>query len=94
MSEPESPAPARRPWPGLAVVSLVLANLVPLAGVFAFHWDAAMIILLYWVENLVVGFYKFIVFGGAQGAKSQILSFMLFRQILFGEGFLYSVFKF
>lgn len=58
MSMSELPAPNRRSGWGLAVISLVLANLVPLAGVFAFHWDAAMIVLLYWVENLIVGFYN------------------------------------
>jgi hypothetical protein len=41
----------------LSLASLVAANLVPLAGVLFLGWDAAMIVLLYWTENLVIGFY-------------------------------------
>lgn len=38
-------------------VSLVVANLLPVVGVLFFGWDAAVIVLLYWAENLIVGFY-------------------------------------
>ncbi|MCX5847888.1 MAG: DUF6498-containing protein [Deltaproteobacteria bacterium] len=41
-----------------SIFSLVVANLIPLAGVFLFGWDAAVIVLLYWAENLVIGFYN------------------------------------
>jgi hypothetical protein len=46
-----------RPKLTASLVSLVAANLVPLVGVVLFGWDAAMIVLLYWTENLVIGFY-------------------------------------
>lgn len=39
------------------ITVLIIANLVPLAGAFFLNWDAANILLLYWAENLVVGFY-------------------------------------
>lgn len=38
--------------------TLIAANLVPLAGVLLFDWDAGIILVLYWTENLVVGFYN------------------------------------
>jgi hypothetical protein len=41
----------------LSIAALIAANLVPLAGVLLFGWDAGAIVLLYWAENLVVGFY-------------------------------------
>ena len=41
-----------------SLVALVAANLVPLVGVLLLGWDAAMIVLLYWTENVVVGFYN------------------------------------
>lgn len=39
----------------VAVGLLVAANLVPLAGVVFFGWDIAVILVLYWIENGVVG---------------------------------------
>lgn len=44
--QPEKPASA---W------VLVLANLVPLAGVLFWNWDAFALIALFWMENVVVG---------------------------------------
>ena len=41
--------------PTISLFSLVIANLLPLAGVAVFDWDAAAIVLLYWAENGVVG---------------------------------------
>jgi hypothetical protein len=41
--------------PTIALIALVLANLIPLAGVFAFGWDAGALVVLYWAENGVVG---------------------------------------
>jgi hypothetical protein len=41
----------------LGLVALVVANLVPLWGILFAGWDAFAIILLYWAENLAVGFY-------------------------------------
>lgn len=37
------------------MVALVVANLVPLAGVLFWGWDLATIVALYWLENGVVG---------------------------------------
>jgi hypothetical protein len=41
----------------LPLMALVLANLVPLYGVFFAGWDAGLLIVLYWAENLVIGGY-------------------------------------
>jgi hypothetical protein len=38
-----------------SVVALVLANLVPLAGVFIFHWEVFPLLFLFWLENVVIG---------------------------------------
>lgn len=45
---PETPASA---W------VLVLANLVPLAGVLFWNWDAFALVALFWMENVVVGLF-------------------------------------
>jgi hypothetical protein len=47
----------RAPGLDLSVAALILANLAPLAGALFVGWDGRVVVLLYWVENLVVGFY-------------------------------------
>ncbi len=39
----------------LSSVVLVVANLVPLAGVFFLGWRVFDVLMLYWVENVVIG---------------------------------------
>jgi hypothetical protein len=41
----------------VSVAALILVNLLPLAGVFFFDWDAFAVVLLYWAENLIIGGY-------------------------------------
>ncbi len=36
-------------------IALVLANLVPLAGVLLFDWKVLDVVMLYWAENVVIG---------------------------------------
>ena len=50
----EQAAPTLVSASGLA---LIAANLVPLAGVLFFHWDLASVILLFWAESAIIGFY-------------------------------------
>ncbi len=38
-----------------AVIALIVMNLIPLIGVFQFGWDAATIVFLYWLENVIIG---------------------------------------
>jgi hypothetical protein len=40
----------------IALLALVLANLIPLAGVLYWGWSVFEIVLLYWIENLILGF--------------------------------------
>jgi hypothetical protein len=42
----------------LPLIALLAANAIPLAGVVFLGWDAFSILLLYWAENLVIGFYN------------------------------------
>ena len=41
----------------ISLIALVVANVIPLWCVLYLGWDAFYILLLYWSENLVVGFY-------------------------------------
>ncbi len=44
--------------PDFSILSIAAANLVPLAGVLLFDWDVAVVILLYWAENIIIGCYN------------------------------------
>jgi hypothetical protein len=48
----------QRQRPSFSILALIAANLAPLLGVLFFGWDAAAIVLLYWIENLIIGAYN------------------------------------
>jgi Family of unknown function (DUF6498) len=50
-----------------AVVALVVANLIPLAGVLFLGWNVWTILLLYWMENGVVGVFNVLKILRAEG---------------------------
>jgi hypothetical protein len=63
------PAPARIGWlqtlqprflRAPSVVVLILANLVPLVGVMLWGWDLLDLMILYWMETGIIGFYAII----------------------------------
>jgi hypothetical protein len=41
--------------PRWTITAILVGNLIPVAGVLFLGWDAAQILMLYWVENVVVG---------------------------------------
>jgi hypothetical protein len=51
-----------------STLALLAANLMPLLGVLALDWDVAPIMIFYWAENLVVGFYNVLKMRRAQGS--------------------------
>ena len=57
---------SKKDLPDIPVASLLIANAMPVWGVLFVGWDAFYIVLLYWTENIVVGFYNVlkIVFAG------------------------------
>lgn len=52
MSEPKVPFDRTKTWPLVMVVGL---NLIPVIGVLFWGWSAFALIVLYWLENLVIG---------------------------------------
>jgi hypothetical protein len=42
----------------LPIALLIASNLIPVIGVIYAGWSAASIVLVYWAENLVIGFYN------------------------------------
>lgn len=69
---------------GIAVVGLILANLVPLAGVLLFGWNLWTILAIYWVENGIVGFYNVLKMAAVEGiGKLGVIPFFLFHYGMF-----------
>jgi energy-coupling factor transporter transmembrane protein EcfT len=50
-----------------AVVALIVANLIPLVGVLFFSWNVWMILIVYWLENGVVGVFNILKMLKAEG---------------------------
>jgi hypothetical protein len=48
----------KKDWLDVAVLTLLAANGVPLFGFLFLGWGAFYIVLLYWAENVVIGFYN------------------------------------
>lgn len=51
-----------------AVVALIVANLIPLVGVLFVGWNVWMILIVYWLENGVVGVFNILKMLKAEGA--------------------------
>ena len=50
--------------------ALILANIIPLFGVIFLGWDAGALLLLYWLENIVIGVYTIVRMIYACGIKA------------------------
>ncbi len=51
-------------------IALIAANLVPLLGVLFLAWDVRYLLLLYWLENLVIGAYTIVRMFSIGGIKA------------------------
>ena len=86
----ESPPRPRPPWRRLSVWTLVLANLVPVYGVLALGWDVFPLVLLFWLENVVIGAFNVLRLlvarpddGGVWALKVVIVPFFIVHYGLF-----------
>src|SRR5260221_7137200 len=66
-------------WRDISVLALLVANLVPLAGVLFWEWQVLPLMLLFWLENLIIGVYTiarmWLVPGGAGIGLSLFFAF-------------------
>jgi len=51
----------------ISIGSLILSNLIPLIGVLFFGWSVSTILILYWSENVIIGFFNIIKMALAKG---------------------------
>ena len=54
---PRTSSAERPSWTSGSGVALMIANLIPLAGVLLLGWDLGEVITLFWAENAVIGLY-------------------------------------
>lgn len=59
-------------------LTLVVANLVPLVGVFWLGWDAFSLVLLFWLENVIIGFFNILRMVTARGDGTGAVAKKLF----------------
>src|SRR5258708_37610266 len=59
---PAAAAPRRLPL--ASALALLAANLVPLAGVLLWGWKLHEVIVLFWAESAVIGFYTLLKMAG------------------------------
>ena len=52
---PEADSRAATSWSSPTSLALIAANLLPLYGVLVFGWPAFPLLLLFWLENVVIG---------------------------------------
>ena len=75
----------------ISAISLVLANLVPLAGAIFLDWNAGQVVFLYWLESLIIGVLNIFKINKAsardQAKKNQskkfLVSFFMFHYGIF-----------
>jgi hypothetical protein len=79
-----APEPQAEPRP-VAVPVLLLANAVPLVGVLAWDWRVGDVVILYWIENLVIGLYNVLRILAAQpeGARAGLMAGKIFLAAFF-----------
>lgn len=58
-----------------ALTSLVLANLIPLYGVFVADWNVFTLMLLYWLESAVIGVFTIKKMSRSEGSIGETPSF-------------------
>ena len=57
-----------------AVVALIVANLVPLAGVLWLGWDVWGILIIYWLENGIYGLFNVLKMRKAEGSDESAVA--------------------
>jgi hypothetical protein len=54
----------------ISLISLLVANLVPIFVAVVFHWDVTGVVVFYWIENLIIGFWSICRIAMARGRST------------------------
>jgi len=75
-------------WNKASTWALIAANVVPIIGVMFFGWDLRTVMLLYWAESAVIGFYnvlKMLWIGGLIAAPICLFFIVHYGGFMFGH---------
>lgn len=84
----------RRQQSKVSLISILVSNLLPVLGVLFLGWDAFAIVLLYWIESMLVGFFLILkmAFGKTKLKWFDHIFFKLFQlPLFFGCFCIYSI---
>ena len=63
---------------------LILVNLIPLLGVLFFSWDIFTVIILYWMESAVIGFFNILKMQKINNYKfTPLVPFFIMHYVIF-----------
>ena len=71
----------------LPIITILVSNLVPVFGILFLHWSMGSVMVLYWIENVMVGFFTILkmLFADSQaGNWAARLGLILFFCVHFG----------
>lgn len=70
----------------ISSVILLLANAVPLLGVIFWGWDTVLVLALFWIENLIIGFFNVVrmIWASAVQKQSKGVFLVLFFLVHYG----------
>lgn len=77
----------------VSLILLIVANLLPLAGVFLWDWDVFFLLLIFWCENVIIGLFgiaRLIVASNSDTLRASVVQ-PLFFAVHYG-GFMYGHF--
>ncbi|MBT7228323.1 hypothetical protein HN859_02330, partial [Candidatus Parcubacteria bacterium] len=76
----------------LSVSTLIIANLFPLGGVLFFGMDIVSVILLYWFESIVIGFFNVLKMIKIKGSlNSPYIPFFILQYVIFSSVHFYAI---
>ena len=55
-----------------ALIALIVANLIPLVGVLFLGWSVWQILIIYWLENGIVGLFNILKMQKAEGTRLRL----------------------
>jgi hypothetical protein len=70
MKREEIKASSYKKW-DISEISLIVANLVPLFGALFFGWGVFLVLITYWIESAVIGFYTILKMIISKGIANQ-----------------------